>query len=82
MQVASFVYGLFDVSLDVNAFKQHLRDFLITIKEFESEDNSDLFAEESEARLQMTRQEQWEYMASVPGLLKPAELRDDQDPDL
>lgn len=75
-QVAAFVYGLFDVTLDQNAFKQHLRDFLITIKEFESEDNSDLFAEEAEARLQMSRQEQWEYMASVPGLLKPAELVD------
>ena len=73
------MYGLFDVSMDSNAFKQHLRDFLITIKEFESEDNSDLFAEESEARLEMNRQEQYQYMASVPGLLKPAELGDDSD---
>jgi exportin-1 len=78
-QVASFVHGLFDVSMDQNAFKLHLRDFLITIKEFESEDNSDLFAEESEARLEMSRQEQWQYMASVPGLLKPADLETDPD---
>ena len=38
-QVTSFVVGLFDVSKDLTAFKQHLRDFLITVKEFESEDN-------------------------------------------
>lgn len=79
-QVSTFVNGLFDISMDQFAFKQHLRDFLITIKEFENEDNSDLFAEESEALQQMTRQEQWQYMASVPGLLKPADI--DIDPDL
>lgn len=79
-QVAVFVAGLFDVSMDQFAFKQHLRDFLVTIKEFESEDNSDLFAEEADALQQLTRQEQWEYMASVPGLLKPADI--DIDPDL
>eukprot|EP01038_Epipyxis_sp_PR26KG_P012132 gene12132-16243_t len=79
-QVSSFIAGLCDVSLDLNAFKQHLRDFLITIKEFESEDNSELFNEENEERLNMTRQEQWLYMSSVPGLLKPADI--DIDPDL
>jgi exportin-1 len=79
-QVAAFVNGLFDVSLDLTAFKQHLRDFLITIKEFESEDNSELYTEETEAQQEMSRQEQWQYRASVPGLLKPAEL--DNDPDL
>ena len=78
-QVSNFVYGLFDVSLDQNAFKQHLRDFLITIKEFESEDNTELFAEENAAQQEMTRQEQWQYMASVPGLLKPADIEDDAD---
>jgi hypothetical protein len=45
----AFVVGLFDTSLDLNDFKQHLRDFLITVKEFASEDNTDLYAEETEA---------------------------------
>jgi len=31
---------MFDVNLNIEQFKAHLRDFLITIKEFESEDNS------------------------------------------
>jgi exportin-1 len=78
-QVGNFVYGLFDVSMDENAFKQHLRDFLITIKEFESEDNSELFAEEAHVQAEISRQEQWEYMASVPGLLKPTDIENDPD---
>lgn len=73
-QVILFVNGLFDISQDLNAFKQHLRDFLITIKEFEAEDNSDLFIEEVEANAESARQRQWEYRASVPGLLTPQEL--------
>jgi exportin-1 len=83
-QVVSFVMGLFDINLDLNAFKQHLRDFLITVKEFASEDNSELFVEETEAGLEETRQQQWRYRASVPGLLKPSELEadNDMDPDL
>ena len=34
-QVVSFVMGLFDVSKDLTAFKQHLRDFLIINREFD-----------------------------------------------
>jgi hypothetical protein len=33
-----------------------------------------LFIEETEANLALSRQEQWDYMASVQGLLKPAEI--------
>ena len=72
--MASFVLGLFDVSKDLAAFKQHLRDFLITVKEFESEDNSDLFAEEAAAQLELNRREEHSYRTSVPGLLRPDEL--------
>jgi hypothetical protein len=57
------------------AFKQHLRDFLVTVKEFEGDDdNSELFIEEKEANEEMARQMQWEYKASVPGLLSPDEV--------
>ena len=77
-QVHAFVTCLFDVSLDVNAFKQHVRDFLIEIKEFASEDNSDLFIEETEANLELLRKEQYMYRQSVPGLLKPDEI-DEED---
>jgi exportin-1 len=72
--VISFVNGLFDISQDLVAFKQHLRDFLITVKEFESEDNSELFIEEREETEAEMIKQQWEYKASVPGLLTPQEL--------
>ena len=45
-----------------------------TLTEFENEDNSDLFAEEREATLRMDREQQLEYMSSVPGLIKPVDL--------
>lgn len=78
-QIYSFVRGLFDVNLDLQSFKQHLRDFLITVKEFAAEDNTDLFFEENEARKELERQQQYEYRASVPGLLTPAEAMNDTD---
>lgn len=81
--VVIFVMGLFDVSKDINTFKVHLRDFLISVKESESEDNSDLYLEETEAGLELSRREQRMYRASVPGLLKPDELDyEDVDKDL
>jgi len=73
-QVSKFVVGLFDTTKDLNNFKEHVRDFLITVKEFAAEDNSDLYAEEREATLELSKSEQWQYRASVPGLLKPDEL--------
>ena len=76
-QIMAFVGGLFDTNMDLNAFKQHLRDFLIANKEFESEDNSELYIEEAEAALALNRQAEWEYMASVPGLLKPADIENE-----
>lgn len=73
-QLAQFVDGLFDTSFDLNTFKQHLRDFLIAIKEFECEDNSELYIEETQAQLAIEQQENLDYFTSVPGLLKPSEL--------
>ena len=75
-QVIAFVVGLFDVTKDLTAFKQHLRDFLIAVKEFSSEDNSELFAEEAAAQQELDRKEAYLYRATVPGLLKPDELEE------
>jgi exportin-1 len=80
-QIITFVIGLFEISQDLQAFKQHLRDFLIAVKEFANEDNSELFTEEAEANLELQRQQQMQYKASIPGLLTPQEIYD-EDPDL
>merc|ERR1712146_187117 len=42
-----FVGGLFDLSKDFVAYKTHLRDFLIDLKEFSEENNAEWYAEEN-----------------------------------
>jgi len=59
-------------------FKQHLRDFLISIKEFSSgADNRDLYQEENEAAQAQREATELARRQAVPGLLKPSELPDD-----
>jgi len=68
-QVSKFVVGLFEHCADLPTFKVLLRDFLIELKEFASQDNSDLFLEEQELeRVKMKQQQR-----AVPGLLPPSE---------
>ena len=72
-----FVNGCFDVNMDLFAFKQHLRDFLINVKQFEQDvDNSELFNEEKQLQQEQETEELRLYQKSVPGLLKPSELDD------
>jgi exportin-1 len=81
-QVIQFVLGLFDITMDLNAFKQHLRDFLVTVKEFQAEDNSELFSEEVEATRELERMQELQYRSSVPGLLAPVDNHTLDDDDM
>ena len=56
------------------AFKEHLRDFLVQIKEVTGEDHADLFLEEREESLKKTAAEKRRIQESVPGILNPYEL--------
>ena len=49
-QIEAFVTGSFRMSSDENAFKLHLRDFLVQLKGFEG-DNKELFLEEQQRKL-------------------------------
>uniref|UniRef100_A0A672RPA3 Exportin-1 n=1 Tax=Sinocyclocheilus grahami TaxID=75366 RepID=A0A672RPA3_SINGR len=73
-QVKVFVTGLFSLNQDIPAFKEHLRDFLVQIKEFAGEDSTDLFLEEREAALRQAQEEKHKLQMSVPGILNPHEL--------
>uniref|UniRef100_A0AAX7UJE3 Exportin-1 n=1 Tax=Astatotilapia calliptera TaxID=8154 RepID=A0AAX7UJE3_ASTCA len=73
-QVKVFVTGLFSLNQDIPAFKEHLRDFLVQIKEFAGEDTSDLFLEERETALRQAQEEKHKLQMSVPGILNPHEL--------
>lgn len=80
-QVIAFVSGCFDPSLDIFAFKQHMRDFLINVKEYAAGDrNEELYDEEKKLAQDKVSDELLAYQKSIPGLLKPSEI-DDNDAD-
>ena len=66
-QISQFVQGLFQLHLDINQFKQHLRDFLVQLKEF-SADNEDLYLEERERQLEQQKAAEAARVKAVPGL--------------
>ncbi|RHY03561.1 hypothetical protein DYB36_012895 [Aphanomyces astaci] len=61
---------------DLAAFKKHLRDFLVNVKEFAGEDNADLFLEESLAMTQERLARETNARLAVPGLVNPHERPD------
>jgi exportin-1 len=77
-QIKNFVEGLFSLNNAYDRFKLNLRDFLIQLKEFAG-DNAELFAEEKEQLERDAKAAERERLSKVGGLLKPAELADDDD---
>merc|ERR1712012_25122 len=65
-QIKITVTGLFNLDQDIPAFKEHLRDFLVQIREFTGEDDSDLYLEEREASLKTAQDEKRKIQISVP----------------
>ncbi|KAJ3031095.1 UNVERIFIED_CONTAM: Karyopherin transporter [Siphonaria sp. JEL0065] len=76
-QVRAFVMGLFEHNKDLLAFKMHLRDFLITLKEFSGDDNSDLFLEEKEAEAKLKLEADRAAALRIPGMVKVYDRPDD-----
>lgn len=77
-QIKAFVEGLFSLNSTYDRFKLNLRDFLIQLKEFAG-DNAELYAEEKEQQERDAKAAERERQSKVGGLLKPAELADDDD---
>jgi exportin-1 len=75
--VVRFVEGMFDIKMDLPTFKTHLRDFLIQLKEFSVEDNSEMFSDEADQAKRQQEQALQAHRTSVPGLLKPSEIDND-----
>lgn len=73
-QIKITVQGLFNLDQDIPAFKEHLRDFLVQIREFTGQDDSDLFLEEREKALQQAQTEKRRVQMTVPGILNPHEV--------
>jgi len=76
-QIKITVTGLFNLNQDIPGFKDHLRDFLVQIREFTGEDDTDLYLEEREAALKTAQDEKRKVQMSVPGILNPHEVGED-----
>ncbi|KAM9840764.1 exportin-1-like [Aulostomus maculatus] len=74
-QLKVFLVGLFSLNKNIPAFREHLRDFLVQIKEFTGEDTSHLFLEERELTLRQAQENKRNLQMSVPGMLGPHELQ-------
>ncbi len=62
---------------DEKTFKGHLRDFLVATREFSAGDNSDLWDDEKQARLAEQAKSEQERLARTPGLVAPANLKNE-----
>jgi exportin-1 len=67
-QVQHFAQGLFQLHSNLQGFKEHLRDFLVEIKEFVKDDASGLYREEQETQQQHQQQQLLARTREVPGL--------------
>merc|ERR1739844_510208 len=76
-QIKITVTGLFNLNQDIPGFKDLQRDFLVQIREFTGEDDSDLFLEEREQALKAAQEEKRKIQISVPGMLNPHEVPED-----
>mmetsp|Transcript_2949 Transcript_2949/g.4074 ORF Transcript_2949/g.4074 Transcript_2949/m.4074 type:complete len:1084 (+) Transcript_2949:39-3290(+) len=80
-QSRRFVQGLFVFHSDSQQFKNHLRDFLVQLKGYDSDPHEE---EQKRKQEEMQKQQQQQHMNSVPGLLytgpssgiEPKELMD------
>jgi exportin-1 len=77
VQIQHFITGLFSLNEDANRFKTHVRDFLISLKEF-ADDNAELYAEEREKEKADLAATERERNMKVGGLIKPSELDDEE----
>jgi exportin-1 len=73
--VEQFVSSLFS-GADLAIFKQSVRDFLIQIKEFSVEDNTQLYREENEAMERQAQESLMQQRLAVPGLINPNDVDD------
>ncbi|KAH6575064.1 hypothetical protein BASA60_005186 [Batrachochytrium salamandrivorans] len=76
-QIEQFVLGLFRLHADPHAFMGHLRDFLITLKEFGTDDNQELFLDERESEAATRKKADFEAALKIPGMVKPHDRPDD-----
>ena len=66
-QVKVIIEGFVTFDQDIAGFKEHLRDFLVQIREFTGTDTADLYLEDREQTLKRAAEEKRKIQLSVPG---------------
>ena len=67
-QMKVIIAGFVTLDQDIAGFKEHLRDFLVQIREATGNDTSDLYLEDREQTLKRAAEEKRQIQMSVPGL--------------
>ncbi|KAG0148913.1 hypothetical protein CROQUDRAFT_40680 [Cronartium quercuum f. sp. fusiforme G11] len=76
--IQQFITGCSESYADVTRFKSNLRDFLISLREYSGTSDGqhhDLFQDDKEALAAAKAQEQ----AAIPGMVKPSEIKDEDE---
>ena len=74
-EISHFIIGATDLNKSKESFKKHLRDFLIRLKEFSNQDNSDLFIEETEKQNKKEQNQHFQNMMQIPGMISQYDPR-------
>jgi len=73
-QIKVFVTGLFALNQEIPRFREHIRDFLVQIREFAGDDTSGLFLDQKEEEIRKAAAQKREKQMTVPGVLNPHEM--------
>ncbi|CAF1524233.1 unnamed protein product [Adineta ricciae] len=76
-QIKVIIEGFVTLDQDIAGFKEHLRDFLVQIREATGSDTADLYLEDREQALKRAAEEKRQIQMSVPGILNPHEIPED-----
>lgn len=78
VQISSFVDKLMQTNNDLQHFKLALRDFLISMREFSTADNADMYAEDREEQARIAQEQDKARALKVGGLMKPSDIDDEE----
>ena len=73
-QIRVTIKGFFSYNRILNKMREHIRDFLVQIREEAGDDTADLFLEEKEAEIQRIQSEK----QAIPGVRNPNELTEEE----
>lgn len=76
-QIKLFVTGLFALNQDIPRFREHIRDFLVQIREFAGDDTADLFLDQKEEEIKKAAEDKRLKQSNVPGVLNPHEIKEE-----